>query len=89
MLKKFDKNTTMTFRVNNEQLLKNYSKIWKKVEKLMKIDFKSKPVYNDDYINTKIKIYAASIITNFYNKEISKKKSTMQMFISINGRFCY
>ena len=89
MLKKFDKNTTMTFRVNNEQLLKNYSKIWKKVEKLMKIDFKRKPVYDDDYINTKIKIYAASIITNFYNKEISKNKSTMQMFISINGRFCY
>ena len=32
--RKFDENTTMTFIANNKQLLKNYSKIWEKVEKL-------------------------------------------------------
>ena len=26
--RKFDKNVTMSFRVNNEQLLKDYNKIW-------------------------------------------------------------
>ena len=36
--RKFDENVTMSFRVNNKQLLKNYNKIWGKVEKLMKID---------------------------------------------------
>ena len=48
---------TMSFRVNDEQLFKKYNKIWKKVEKLMKIDFESKPTYGDDdkYIKTKIK----------------------------------
>ena len=53
--RKFDKNATMSFKVNDEQLLKNYSKIWEKDEKLMKIDFQSKPVYGDDdkYIKTK------------------------------------
>ena len=35
--RKFDENATMSFRVNNKQLLKNYNKIWKKVEKLLKI----------------------------------------------------
>ena len=35
--RKFDENATMSFRVNNKQLLKNYNKIWEKVEKLMKI----------------------------------------------------
>ena len=47
----------MSFRVNNKQLLKNYNKIWKKVEKLLKINFESKPVYGDDdkYIRTKIR----------------------------------
>ena len=66
----------MSFRVNNKQLLKNYNKIWQKVEKLLKINFESKPVYGDDdkYIKTKIKIYAVSIITNFHNKEMSKEK---------------
>ena len=60
--RKFDENATMSFRANNKQLLKNYNKIWEKVEKLMRIDFESKPVYGDDdkCIKTKIKIYAVS-----------------------------
>ena len=69
-VKKFNKNTIMSFRVNNKQLLKNYNKTWEKVEELMKIDFESKPVYDDEYTKTKIKIYADSIITNLHNKKI-------------------
>ena len=30
--RKFDENSTMSFRVNNKQLLKSYNKIWKKNE---------------------------------------------------------
>ena len=74
--RKFDKNVTMSFRVNNKQLLKNYNKIWEKIEKLLNIDFESKTVYDDGekYIKTKIKIYANSTITNFHNKKIPKEK---------------
>ena len=39
--RKFDENATMSFRVNNKQLLKNYNKIWEKVEKLLNIDSES------------------------------------------------
>ena len=46
--KKFNGNVTMSFWANNKQLLKNYDKIWEKVEKLLKIDFESKTVYDDD-----------------------------------------
>ena len=65
----------MSPMVKDKQLLKNYNKIWKKIEKLMSIGFDSKPVYgNDDkYIKTKIKTYEDSISTNFYNKNGSKK----------------
>ena len=75
--RKFDENATMSFRANNKQLLKNYNKIWEKIEKLMRIDFESKPVYADDdkYIKTKIKVYAGSMITNFHNKKMPKEKS--------------
>ena len=68
-VRKFNKNATMSFRVTDKQLLKNYNTKWEKVEQLIKIDFESKPVYGGDekYINTKIKIYADSIITNFHN----------------------
>ena len=67
----------MYFKANNKQLLKNYYKIWEKIEKLMRIDFESKPVYGDDdkYIKTKIKTYAGSIITNFHNKKMPKEKA--------------
>ena len=56
--KTFNENVTMSFRVNNKQLLENFKEIWGKVEKLMRIDFESKRVYDDDdnkYIKTKIK----------------------------------
>ena len=41
----------------------------------MKIDFHSKTTYGDDdkYIKTKVKTYKDNIITNFYNKNESKK----------------
>ena len=65
------------FKANDKQLLKDYNKIWEKVEKLLQIKFESKPVYNDDdkYIKTNIKIYAGSMITNFHNKKILKEKA--------------
>ena len=76
--KKFNENATMSFRANNKQFLKNSNKIWEKVEKLIKINFESKPVYGDDdddkYIKTKIKTYADIIITNFHNKKMPKEK---------------
>ena len=74
--KKFNENATMSFRANNKQFLKNSNKIWEKVEKLIKINFESKPVYGDDdkYIKTKIKTHADNMITNFHNKKCQKKK---------------
>ena len=67
--RKFDENATMSFIVKDKQLLKKCTKIWETIEGLMKINLESKLVYGDDnkYIKTKIKTYADSIITNFYN----------------------
>ena len=82
--RKFDETAVMSFRVKNKQLLKDYNKIWEKVEKLLNIDFESKPVYGDDdkYIKMEIKICADSIITNFHNKKIPKEKALCN-FLSI------
>ena len=76
-INKFDENKiTMSLMIKDIQLLKNYNKIWKKIEKLMKIDFNTKTTYGDDdkYIKTKIKTYADIIITNFHNKKMPKEK---------------
>ena len=89
--RKFNENATMSFRVMDKQFLKNYNGIWEKVGKVRKIDFENKSVYDDDnkYIKTKIKIYAKNTITNFHNKNMPKKKSTMQMFVNNNDRLSY
>ena len=79
-INEFDENKnknkiTMSLMVKDKQLLKNNNKIWKKIKKLLSIDFDSKPTYGDDdkYIKTKIKTYEDNITTNFYNKKGSKK----------------
>ena len=70
-VRKLEGNTTMFFKISDKQLLKKYNQIWKTIEKLLKIELDSEPVYNDNvkYIKTKIKIYSSSMITNFHRKK--------------------
>ena len=66
--------TNLSVMIKDIQRLRNYNKIWKKIEKSMKIDFNTKTTYGNDYkyIKTKIKTYKNSIITIVYNKNESK-----------------
>ena len=49
----------MSFKINDNKLLKKYNKIWERVDNLLNIEFDSEPVYGDvdKYIKTKIKMY--------------------------------
>ena len=38
----YENKVTMSLMVKDKQLLKNYSKLWRKIERLMSIDFDSK-----------------------------------------------
>ena len=76
-IRKFEGNTTMPFKINDRKLLKRYNQIWKRVGKLSRIEFDSKPVYgdNDKLIKTKIEIYGGSVNTNFQGKKMTKEKA--------------
>ena len=74
---------TMSLMVEDKQLLENSKKIWKKIKRLMGIDFESKATYDDKYINTKIKTYKDSIITNFYDKTGLKKYRKKKYHINV------
>ena len=65
------------FKISDTQRLEKYNQIWKKVEKLLKIEFNNKPVYGDDekYIKTQIKTYVDSVITNFHNKQLPNENA--------------
>ena len=66
----------MSFKISNKQLFKKYNQIWKRVEKLLKIEFDNQPVYgdNDKDIKTKINIYGGSMNTNFQTKKVLEGK---------------
>ena len=81
-INKFDKGKiTMSLMVKDKQLLKNYNKIRKKIEKLMEIDFNTKTTYGDDGVY--IKTYKDSINTNFYNNKGSKKYQKKKYHINL------
>ena len=71
--------------IKDIQLFKNYNKIWKKTEKLMKIHFNTKTSYSDDdkYIKTRIETYRDSITTNSYNKKGLKKFQKKNYHINV------
>ena len=73
----FDSNKTMSFKVNNNKLLKKYTEIWEKISNLIGKKVDSEPVYcdNDKYIKTKIKSYGDRVITNFQGKKIPKESA--------------
>ena len=75
-IRTFEGNATLPFKTSDKQLLKKYNQIWKKVEKLLKIEFGSKSVYGDNYkyIKTKMIIYNNSMFTNFQGKKMPKEK---------------
>ena len=89
-INKFDKNTiTMSLKVRDKKLFKNYNKIWKNIEKFMDTNFDTKPNYvNDDkYIKIKIKTYKNNITTNCYNKKGFKKVPEEIIINNINNNF--
>ena len=57
----------MSFLTDNNEFLERYTKIWEKISDLIDKKFDSDPVYNNKYINAKIRSYNNDIITNFHD----------------------
>ena len=74
----FESSKTMSFKISDNKLLKEYTQIWKKVKNLLNIKFDSKPVYgdNDKYIKTKRKIYDNNVNTNFHGKKVPRENAS-------------
>ena len=64
----------MSFSTDNNEFLERYTKIWEKISDLIDKKFDSDPVYNNKYINTKIRSYNNDIITNFYDNDNKNNK---------------
>ena len=58
----------------DEDLLEKYNTIWHKVRAEIKKEFDSEPVYNKNFLKTKVKSYGDDV-KDFYDKEIPKVDS--------------
>ena len=68
----------MSFKVDDNKLLKKYNRIWEIISTLLSIEFDSEPVYgdNDKYVKTKIKMYEGRMNTNFQGKKVPKEDAS-------------
>ena len=64
----------MYFLIEYDDLLEKYNTIWDKVGADMKKEFDTKPIYNKNFLKTKIK-YHGDEVTDFYEKKIPKVDS--------------
>ena len=71
-LKSYDGQTKwMYFLIENDDLLEKYKTISDKVSADIKEELDTEPVYNKNYLKTKIKSHGDKV-TDFYDKNISK-----------------
>ena len=74
-VKSYDGKTKwMYFLIEDDSLLQKYDTIWDKVSADIKKEFNKKPVYDKEYLKTKI-IFNGDEATDFYDKEIPKLDS--------------
>ena len=59
----------MYFLIEDDNLLEKYNTIWDKVSANIKKEFDSEPVYNKEFLKTKIKSHGDEV-TDFYDKKI-------------------
>ena len=64
----------MSFLADNNEFLERYTKIWEEISDLIDKKFDSDSVYNNKYINTKIRSYNNDIITNFHDIDNKNNK---------------
>ena len=73
--KEFDETKYTSFLIKDDELLKKYNKVWKKVKNSLKKQYDNEPVYNEKYRKAKVKSYNEKINTNFHEKKITNKGS--------------
>ena len=73
----------MYFLIEHDDLLGKYNTIWDKVSADIKKEFDSEPVYDKEFLETKIKSHGDEV-TDFYGKEIPKVHSNHTCLVLIS-----
>ena len=71
----------MCFFVRNDNVLDKYNEIWDKIKEKLNIKFHSKPVYNQKYLEAKVREFDGVIKTNFLGNEVPKENMLAHLLI--------
>ena len=63
----------MSLVIKDDDVLHKYNEIWEIIKKTLNIEFHSMPVYDEKYINAKVREFNGVIKTNFLGDEIWKE----------------
>ena len=63
----------MSFKIEDDNVLVNYNKIWNTIKNILDIEFHSKPVYNEKYIKAKVNTFNEVVNKVFSQSETSKE----------------
>ena len=77
-------NKLMSFRIDDEKLLKKYKAIWPRTENLKNIELNALPVYDARYIKTKIRATGDKVYTNFYGLNVPEDDIECESFTVIS-----
>ena len=79
-----DGGKNMSFKTEDKDIYSKYSEICNKDKKLLGVKFSSPPIYNEEYIKTKVKIFNGVNNTSFTNNEIPREKNHYVCIAAIN-----
>ena len=65
----------MSFKVVDESVYLKYTEIWNKIKNSLNTRFHSQPIYDDKYIESKVKTFSSVINTFFSENEIPKERN--------------
>ena len=63
----------MSFVINDDDVLDKYNEIWDKIKEKLNIKFHSAPVYDEQYIKTKVREFNGVIKRNSSSDEVPKE----------------
>ena len=75
LIKYFENNKKIMSFLADDDLIFKYNKIWKKIKKLLGVEFDSQPVYDEKYIKTRVKTFEDKVITKYTDNEIEKERT--------------
>ena len=64
---------SMFFVINDDDVLDKYNEIWDKIKEKLNIKFHSTPVYDEQYIKTKVREFNGVIKRNSLSDEVPKE----------------